>query len=193
MNRHIQKLIVLVLAIGFCRIAVGEERTEEAAKTENAQSVEDIRRELLSGKVVLLGAELRKRGIKASKEMDDQVVLVTDDDEMVPIVADWRGRAFYQDERLRDRKVELIVRRRPGVPYAQVLMIFTFDKKNHRQFTDYWCDICSIPMYEIMECACCQGPIRLRFQDQPLPSYITKELDRETKPARAADEPSSKK
>jgi hypothetical protein len=101
-------------------------------------------------------------------------VLDTPAGELIPIVPDWRGRAFYQDEKLRNRKVELVGYRRPGVPFLQVLMIFTFDKEGTRQYTDYWCDICSIPMYEIKPCECCQGDIRLRFQPQALPDYLGK-------------------
>ena len=108
-------------------------------------------------------------------------MLETPDGKLIPIVPDWRGRAFYQDKRLRNRPVELVGYRRRGVPYLQVLMIFTIDqpkkpsktsKKTVRQYFDYWCDICSIPMYEIKRCECCQGPIRMRFQPRGLPSYI---------------------
>ncbi|MDB5335810.1 MAG: hypothetical protein JWN70_1429, partial [Planctomycetaceae bacterium] len=72
----------------------------------------------------------------------------------------------------RTRPVDLGVRRPPGVPYLQVLMIFTFNEQGEREYTDYWCDICSIPMYEIKPCDCCQAPIRLRFQKQDLPAYV---------------------
>ena len=51
-------------------------------------------------------------------------------------------------------------------------MVFTFDEDGVRQYTDYWCDVCSIPMYEIKPCECCQGDIRLRFQPQDLPDYL---------------------
>lgn len=141
-----------------------------ATPTKNDDS--DVARELFSGKVVLLPEALKRKGIKSYPEMKDQVVLETDSGELLPIVSDWRGRAFFQDERLRNRQVDLVARKRPGVPYLQVLMIFTFDEKGERQYTDYWCDICSIPMYEIKDCECCQGPIRLRMKRQDLPSYI---------------------
>ena len=59
--------------------------------------------------------------------------------------------------------------RREGLPYLNILSVYTFDTKGQRQFTDYWCDICSIPMYEIKPCDCCQQDIRLRFQTQELP------------------------
>jgi hypothetical protein len=133
----------------------------------------DAVRTLLSGKVVLLADALKQRGIKSyDDEIKGQVVLVTQTGEWAPIVPDWRGRALYQDERLRDRPVDLIVNRRPGVPWVQVLSIYTFDEKGVRNLTDYWCDICAIPMYEIKECECCQGPIRLRFRPRDLPKDL---------------------
>ena len=145
-----------------------------------------IKKELLSGRVVLLREALKRKGVTSTEEFDKQVVLETLDGRLIPIVADWRGRAFYQDKRLRNRPVELVGYRRRGVPYFQVLMIFTLDHnkttnphpakrqaKPIRHYFDYWCDICSIPMYEIKRCECCQGPIRMRYQPRGLPSYIS--------------------
>lgn len=126
---------------------------------------------LLSGKVVLLTDALKQRKIVSyDDEIKGQVVLVTREGDLVPIVPDWRGRAFYQDERLRDRPVDLVVNRRRGVPWVQVLSIYVFDEVGARNIMDYWCDICSIPMYEIKECECCQGPIRLRLRPRELPA-----------------------
>ena len=68
--------------------------------------------------------------------------------------------------------VELIGFKRPGLPYLNVIAVYTFNEDNERMYTDYWCDICSIPMYMIQPCDCCQGDIRLRFQQQDLPDYI---------------------
>jgi hypothetical protein len=135
---------------------------------------QDAPRELFTGQVVMLREALKRRKIPSRDEFDKQVVLETPQGELIPIVPDWRGRAFYQDEKLRNRKVELVGVRRPGIPYVQVLMVFTFDEKGARQYTDYWCDICSIPMYEIKQCDCCQGPVRLRFQPRDLPEYVKK-------------------
>jgi len=142
-------------------------QTNETAETE-------LTRELFTGQVVMLREALKRRGIAAKEEFDKQVVLETPEGELIPIVPDWRGRAFYQDEKLRNRKVELVGHRKPGVPYLQVLMVFTFDEKGVRQYTDYWCDICSIPMYEIKPCDCCQAPIRLRYQPRDLPDFVKK-------------------
>lgn len=146
-----------------------------AVQTERpASDGKDARPALLSGRVLPLADALKQRGIDSyEEETKGQVVLVMRMGELVPIVPDWRGRAFYQDERLRDRPVDLVVKRREGVPWVQVLSIYTFDAKGVRQITDYWCDLCSIPMYEIKECECCQGPVRLRFRPQELPADLT--------------------
>lgn len=152
---------------------INRERDEKNAVSEQKTAkAETLPRELLSGKVVLLQDALKSRGVKAYAEMKDQAVLETDAGELIPLVSDWRGRAFFQDKRLRDRKVDLVGMRRPGIPYFQVLMIFTFDENGDRQYMDYWCDICSIPMYEIKPCDCCQADIRLRFQPRDLPEYV---------------------
>ncbi len=138
-----------------------------------AQSADSTpQKQLYRGKVVKASDALKRRGVKASfEELKNQVVLETSN-ELIPILPDWRGRAFFQDERLRDREVELIGFRRPGLPYLSILSVYTFDAKGQRQYTDYWCDICSIPMYELKPCDCCQEEIRLRFQPQDLPKDI---------------------
>lgn len=131
------------------------------------------RKERFQGKVVLLADALRQRDVKAyAEDLKDQVALETPQGELLPILPDWRGRAFHQDARLRNRRVELIGFRRPGLPFLQVLTIYTFDAQGQRQYTDYWCDICAIPMYEIKPCDCCQQDIRLRFQPQELPQDL---------------------
>jgi hypothetical protein len=130
-------------------------------------------KQLFRGQVVLVAEALERREIKAApEELKGQVALETPDGELVPILPDWRGRAFYQDERLRNRKVELVGYRRPGLPYLYVLAVYTFDEQGRRNYTDYWCDICSIPMYELKPCDCCQETIRLRFQTQNLPDDL---------------------
>ncbi|MFN0053474.1 MAG: hypothetical protein ACKV0T_14925 [Planctomycetales bacterium] len=151
-------------------------RPEPGETPDKGGPAEEPVKALVSGQVVLLAEAFRQKGIKSyGEEINNQVVLVTRKGALIPIVPDWRGRAFYQDERLRNRPVDLVVNRRPGVPWAQVLSIYTFDEKQSRQITDYWCDVCSIPMYEIKDCECCQGPTRLRFRPQAPPADLRSE------------------
>jgi hypothetical protein len=162
-------------ATGGSESKPAEGQNGDAAKSsrKGAEEGDEPIKAIISGKVVALGEALQQRGIKSyTEEIKGQVVLVTRAGEIVPIVPDWRGRAFYQDERLRNRPVDLVVNRRKGVPWVQVMSIYTFDEQGVRNITDYWCDICAIPMYEIKDCECCQGPTRLRFRPQELPKDI---------------------
>ncbi len=171
-NADFRLPVVIALAVGLgATFGLGQDSEKPAAEAKEEPKAA-ARKQLYTGKVVLLEEALERRGVKAYEENKGQVVLETFDGRMFPVVADWRGRAFYQDERLRDRKVELICNERPGVPYLQVLAVFTFDETGSRRFTDYWCDICAIPMYEIKPCDCCQGDSRLRFRKQDLPDYL---------------------
>jgi hypothetical protein len=147
------------------KIAATDDATVNSNTNANPQPTPA--KQLFKGKVVRVFDALKRRGVKAyAEELKDQVALETAKGELIPILPDWRGRAFFQDERLRDRDVELIGFRREGLPYLSVMSVYTFDAKGQRQYTDYWCDVCSIPMYEIKPCDCCQQEIRLRFQPQ---------------------------
>ncbi len=146
----------------------GESTSDEADK-ENSKND----KQLYSGKVVFVQEALAQRGITAFEELKGQVALETDDGKLLPIIPDWRGRAFFQDERLRNRRVDVIGTQRDGLAYLQALVVYFVDEEGNREYMDYWCDICSIPMYEIKPCDCCQGDIRLRLQPRELPDYLT--------------------
>jgi len=173
LSRGILPLLLTITAVLGYAWAEPAPKTESAVESDPAERSEEPQREILSGKVVLLAEALKARKIKSyADEVKGQVVLETNAGELLPIVADWRGRAFYQDERLRDRPVDLVVNRHRGVPWLQVLSIYLRDEDGVRSIFDYWCDVCSIPMYEIKECECCQGPIRLRLRPQELPKDL---------------------
>jgi hypothetical protein len=186
--RVIQSAAPLLGALAVCSatlVLAGESKpanppgpgiTVQPESKKTATSADRSAQELFRGKVVLLRDALARHKVDAREEFDKQVVLETPGGELIPIVPDWRGRAFFQDERLRNRDVELVGKRQKGVPYLQVLMVFTFDEKGKRQYTDYYCDTCAFPMYEIKPCECCHGPIRLRFQQRDLPDYIKAKL-----------------
>lgn len=176
---------VILVWLFAVTIAASAGENESRSKESPVEAAEDSKK-LFTGKVLLLGEALEKKGIESTEEMHKQVALVTPGGEIIPIVADWRGRAFFQDKRLRKRKVELVGARKPGQPYLQVQMVFTYGDKGQRMYTDYWCDICSIPMYEIQPCECCQGDVRLRFQPQDLPGYLETSKKNET-PAGKSD------
>lgn len=163
-------LLACILPAATADLTADDEAAAEQPPV--AEAEETPPKKLYAGKVVFLADALKRRGVDTYDETGRHIVLETESGELIPILADWRGRAFYQDEQLRDRRVELIGFHRPGLPYLNVIAVYTFDDQGERMYTDYWCDICSIPMYEIQPCECCQGDVRLRFQQQDLPDYI---------------------
>jgi hypothetical protein len=119
--------------------------------------------ESLSGKVVWLSEALKDRfGIRTDDDVAQAiVVLETAEGQLHPLLKDARGRGFHTDERLRGIDMELLVRRYRGSPMVQVVRVYTL-KPDGKYELDYWCDVCSIAMYELKPCECCQGTTRLR-------------------------------
>ncbi|MGH7195070.1 MAG: hypothetical protein ACREJM_16275, partial [Candidatus Saccharimonadales bacterium] len=115
------------------------------------------------GRVVWMAEALQERfNIQTDDDAAEALAALEDPDgRLHPLLKDQRGRCFYTDKRLRDIEVELLVRRYAGSPMLQVVRIYTI-KSGDKYELDYWCDICSIPMYELKPCECCQGPTRLR-------------------------------
>ena len=117
----------------------------------------------LRGRVVWLAeAMTRRHGVKTVPEAAKRVLaLETPDGKLFPLAEDIRGRGFRRDERLRKVDLELLVRRYRGAPVIQVIRAFELTKKGKFEL-DYWCEICSIAMFELKPCDCCQGEIELR-------------------------------
>jgi hypothetical protein len=155
----------------------GASRTAEPAP---AVTKPKYRTESLRGKVVWLADALNERyGIETDADAARaQVALDSDDGTLYPIVKDSRGRAFHLDERLRGVELELLVRRFDGSPLVQVVRVYSL-KPEGKYELDYWCDVCAIPMYELKECECCQGPIRIRERlvEQEAPAQRSKAAD----------------
>lgn len=133
------RLVIASIALG-AGLAAGDEPEDAAA-------------EVLRGRVELT-AEANK----------STIVLKTTDGKLIELVEDTRGRAFRKDPRLRKMDVELTVRRSPQASAVNVLAVRELAKDGSKYEVDYWCSICSIAMFELKECECCQGEIELRKQ-----------------------------
>lgn len=154
--------IAIVAMPGLAYLAA---RADEKAKSAESSptSEKNYTSDSIAGKVVWLGDALAERyDIKIDDDAAHAVTaLETPVGKLHPIIKDARGRCFYTDERLRDIDVELLVRRYEGSPMVQVVRVYTV-KPDGRYELDYWCDVCSIAMYELKPCECCQGITRLR-------------------------------
>lgn len=120
------------------------------------------------GKVVYLAEALQRlHNIKSVDEAKERTLAIeTAGGTLIPLVEDVRGRAFRADKRLRAMQVELLVRKFKGSPAGQVIRVYELTKEGKFEI-DYWCDVCSIAMYELKVCECCQGEIELRRTKVP--------------------------
>lgn len=167
MNWHHRQSCVLILAAAALYSASVLAHDAEAVDNPQPPYVAKS----LQGRVVWLAeAMLRLHEIKSVPEAADRILaLETDDGQLYPIVEDIRGRAFRRDERLRKLQVELLVRQHRGSPLIQIVRVLEVAEEGRFEI-DYWCEICSISMFELKECECCQGPIEFRRQKVMVPS-----------------------
>ena len=120
----------------------------------------------LRGKVTRLNAALKGRGLPADPEpIEKQVVLVTDDGSIHPLLSDEASRALFLDDRLRDRDAQLDVRQYAGLPYLQVLKI-QVEEGGKMRVPEYYCIVCTISVRYPQICPCCQGDMELRMKPE---------------------------
>ncbi len=157
----------LVLLVLFGPVGPNVQSQSAAGDGEKSAAAEAPARKTITlrGRVLPLGEALRRIGAATGDEdqANGQMVLLDARGQIHPLLKDARGRGFWKDARLRDVPMELRVRKLAASPYVQVIRVFML-RKGKRLEVDYWCDICAIQMFELKQCECCQGPIRLRLR-----------------------------
>ena len=144
-------------AIAWAAVAALAEETpakRQAARHELA---------VLRGKVVELAAHLKAAlDVPIDDDLGSAVlVLVTDSGDVYPLIKDVRSRGFFMDKRLRDRPMELVVHKYPGMPFVRLIDVYSF-KDGKKYKVDYWCTLCAITTFQPGPCPCCQDEIQLR-------------------------------
>lgn len=120
-----------------------------------------------SGQVIRLAEALEPLGVSAPQgPIADQVVLKTEGGEVIPLLFNVGSRAFFEDDRLRDRQAELVGREIEGLPYFQVVSSKVADEQGTLRIPEYYCDICTISVRFDQPCPCCQAPMELRFKPE---------------------------
>ncbi len=125
--------------------------------------------ETLNGSVVFLTEALKPTGLVVDAEpIAKQVVLKLKDQDgtLIPLLSDDASRAFFLDEHLRRRAVEIKGRRHPGLPYLQVLS-FRVEEGGRLRTPEYFCEVCTISVRYPQTCPCCQGEMTLRMRPEP--------------------------
>jgi hypothetical protein len=119
------------------------------------------------GEVVRLGEALGSFGVSGTQgPIEDQVVLRTEGWVIEPLLYNVGSRAFFEDDRLRDRPAELVARRLEGLPYLQVVSARVEDEDGEWRIPEYYCDICTISVRFDQPCPCCQAPMELRYKPE---------------------------
>lgn len=152
----------LLLLVSLAWMA-GVTHSQPPANPPDAPKAKQLDPITLRGRIVWLSEALKRlHGVESDADAEKNVlVLETADGKLYPLVKDFRGRGFFKDPRLLKFDYELEVRPFAGTQDVQVIRVFTLHDGQKFEL-DYWCDICAIPMFELKECECCQGPIRLR-------------------------------
>lgn len=158
-----QVWVRLVLAAHLALLTAGGSRADEPPPASAQFATETLR-----GRVVYLAEVMDKRlGVPWVPEAKDRILaLETTGGRLIPLVEDSRGRAFRRDPRLRAMNLELMVRRYDTSPAVQIIRVCEVTPAGRFEL-DYWCEICSIAMFENKDCECCQGPVELRRRMVP--------------------------
>ncbi len=121
------------------------------------------------GKVLLLADALKARGLELSPDAEPiakQVVVLGQDQTITPLLSDETSRALFLDERLRNRKAQIVGRRFAGVPYLQVVTI-QVESEGRLRTPEYFCEVCTISVRYPQICPCCQGSMELQMKPEP--------------------------
>ena len=121
----------------------------------------------LKGTVVELTEALKPTGLSVDPEpIAKQVVVRDSEGAITPLLSDEASRALFLDGRLRGRAAVLQARRRPGLPYVQVVT-FKVEDGGRMRTPEYYCEICTISVRYPQICPCCQGEMELRMKPEP--------------------------
>lgn len=132
-----------------------------------ADEATEARTVTLTGTVLRLTDAIEPLGVTTPQgPIADQVVLRGEDGSLLPLLYNVGSRAFFEDDRLRDRSAELVARRIEGLPYLQVLSAKIADDSGDLRTPEYYCDICTISVRFDQPCPCCQAPMELRFKPE---------------------------
>lgn len=123
---------------------------------------------VVRGKFLTLADALAARDLKLKPDPEStvrQVVILTEDGTIIPLLCGDSSRALFLDERLRQCRGEVEGRRFAGVPYLQVVS-FKVEREGRLQSPEYYCDVCAISVLYPQICPCCQGSMELRMRPE---------------------------
>jgi hypothetical protein len=160
MKRKWMVILTATLGAGVLFLRLPDQPTLQADQVASTKAGKILE---LDGQAVYLGPALKK---KLGRELldaalDDVVAFESADGKLYPILPTESGLFFYRDERVRAKPMRIKARWHDDLQMLEIIDRYSLvDGKPNEIY--YWCEICSIQMYHLKECDCCQGPIELR-------------------------------
>ena len=119
---------------------------------------------VLRGRIVNL-AEVLQTQVKLEAERGTIYCLKTAEGKLHPILPTDTAAAIYDDERFRQRELQVTARTFPEIPFLEVIRLQSI--KWGRVFDLYYfCNVCNIVTHKPGPCECCQDPVV--FTEEPV-------------------------
>lgn len=119
---------------------------------------------VLRGRIVNLAEALQSQ-VKLEGERGTIYCLKTAEGKLYPILPTDLAAAIYDDERFRQRELQITARTFPDVPFLEVIKLQSV--KWGRVFDLYYfCNVCNIVTHKPGPCECCQDPVV--FTEEPV-------------------------
>lgn len=119
---------------------------------------------VLRGRIVNL-ADVLQAQAKLEPERGTIYCLKAADGKLHPILPTETAAAIYEDERFRQRELQITARVFPDLPYLEVIKLQSV--KWGRVFDLYYfCNVCNITTHKPGPCECCQDPVV--FTEEPV-------------------------
>lgn len=120
----------------------------------------------LRGRVVPFRKAAERWGVELVEDWGaDLLALDADDGRVLPLLPTHAARFFYQDPAMWDRPMEIVGRFFPSLGSLEMIEVHSLHGGKPYEIY-YWCEICSIQLFQKKRCECCQGPLEVR--EQPL-------------------------
>ena len=119
---------------------------------------------VLRGRIVNLAEALQPQ-VKLEAGRGTIYCLKTSDGKLHPILPTDLATAIYDDERFRQRELQITARTFPELSFLEVIKLQSVKWGRVFELT-YYCRVCEIRTHKGGPCACCQDP--LEFTEEPV-------------------------
>ncbi|MBS1812792.1 MAG: hypothetical protein JST84_31790 [Acidobacteria bacterium] len=129
-----------------------------------AQAQDQFKPVVVRGRIVNL-TDVMQAQAKLEPEHGTIYCLKTAEGKLYPILPTDLAAAIYDDERFRQRELQITGRTFPEIPFLEVIKLQSVKWGRVFDMT-FYCRVCEIRTHKGGPCACCQDP--LEFSEEPV-------------------------